>query len=550
VDGERRTVMISPREITQNRIPGGGDTWQNRHLFYTHGYAAAASRVDQVTPEGAPVFIMSDIPPLGPLATDVQESRLYMQEEVDEDFLVVGTDEQEFDFPRGEGGEQSLTQYDGDAGIPAGGFLRRLAFAWRYRDVNLLISGLIDEDSRIIINNGIRERIRKVAPFLSYDHDPYFAIVEGRPTWIWDAYTTSGSFPYSERQEFTGVPDNPYLPREANYIRNSVKVVVDAYDGTTTFYVVDDQDPIIKAWSTVFPDLFTPGTEAPTALSEHFRYPEDLFIVQTEMYANYHVTDPVQFYSKGDFWSVPNVSIDPTIEAQRLVPYYQLVPLPGEEEQRFQLFLPFTPQDRPNMVSWMAAGSDPDDYGELVSFEFGGANVKGPGQAAVVMHADPDVSRETSLLDQRGSNVIYGDILVIPIGQAFVYVQPLYLESEQAGQSIPEMKRVIVLNGENVVMEETLGEAIAGAVGVVPDTEEPVEEPEPGEEQPPTNVAGLLLDAQEHFDAAEAALAAGDLGTFQAETEAGAALVAQACELTPGCATTETTPSPEPSPQS
>jgi uncharacterized membrane protein (UPF0182 family) len=479
---------------------------------------------------------------------------LYIQEEADEDFLVVGTDAQEFDFPRGEEGGQSLTRYDGDAGIQAGGFFRRLAFAWRYRDVNLLISGLIDEDSRIIINNDIRERIRKVAPFLSFDHDPYFAVVDGRPTWIWDAYTTSGSFPYSEHQEFTGVPDNPDLPREANYIRNSVKVVVDAYDGTTSFYIVDEEDPIIEAWSRVFPDLFTPGAEAPTGLRDHFRYPEDLFIVQTEMYANYHVTDPVQFYSKGDFWTVPTISIDPTEELERLVPYYQLVPLPGEDEQRFQLFLPFTPQDRPNMVSWMAVGSDPEDFGNLVSFEFGGANVKGPGQAAVVMHADPDVSRETSLLDQRGSNVIYGDLLVIPIGQSFVYVQPLYLESEQEGQSIPEMKRVIVLNGENVVMEETLGEAIAESVGVVTEPEDPVEEPEPGDpEPPPADVASLLLEAQEHFANAEAALTEGDLGTFQAETEAGTALVAQACELTPGCSIGEATPpptTPAPSPQS
>jgi uncharacterized membrane protein (UPF0182 family) len=547
IDGERRTVMISPREITQDRIPGGGATWQNRHLFYTHGYGAAASRVDQVTSEGAPSLILANVPPEGPLAPELQESRLYMQEEADEDFVVVGTDAEEFDFPRGEEGEQSLTEYEGDAGIPAGGFLRRMAFAWKYRDVNLLISGLIDQDSRIIINNSIRDRVRKIAPFLSYDHDPYFAVVDGRPTWIWDAYTTSSSYPYSEEQDFTGVPDTTYLPDEANYIRNSVKVVVDAYDGTTTLYIVDPEDPIIEAWSKVFPDLFTPGEEAAPGLQEHFRYPEDLFIVQTEVFANYHVTDPTQFYSKGDFWSVPNVSIDPTLEAERLVPYYLLLPLPGEDEQRFQLFLPFTPQDRPNMVSWMAADSDPESYGNLVSFEFGGANVKGPSQAAVVMHADPDVARETSLLDQRGSNVIYGDLLVIPIGQSFVYVQPLYLESEQQGQSIPEMKRVIVLNGDNVVMEETLGEAIASSVGA-PVDEEPVEPPAPGE--PPVEdqtAAQLYAEADAHFAAAEEALAEGDLGTFQSEFEQGLADFREAQRIE-GAAPAEITPEPEGSP--
>ena len=544
VDGERRTVMIAPREITQNNIPGGGATWQNRHLFYTHGYAAAASRVDQTTPEGAPFFIMSDVPPAGPLAAELEESRLYMQEEADEDFVVVGTDADEFDFPRGEEGSQALTRYDGDAGIPAGGFLRRMAFAWRYRDVNLLISGLIDQDSRIIINNSIRDRIHNVAPFLHYDHDPYFAVVEGRPTWIWDAYTTSSSFPYAQQQTFLGVPDTTYLPDQANYIRNSVKVAVDAYDGTTTFYIVDQEDPIIRAWSQVFPDLFTDGDQASAALQEHFRYPEALFVVQTEMYANYHVTDPVQFYAKGDFWSVPDVSIDPTdpLGAQRLVPYYLLLPLPGEEEQKFQLFLPFTPKDRPNMVSWMAAGSDPDSYGDLVSFEFGGVNVKGPGQAAVVMHADPDVSRETSLLDQRGSNVIYGDLLVIPIGQSFIYVQPLYVESEQQEQSIPEMKRVIVLNGDDVVMENTLADAIAGAVGA--DT--PTEPTEPTEPTGDETAAQLYAEADAHFAAAEQALSTGDLGTFQSEFEQGLAAFREAQQIE-GLA--PPSPSPEPSPE-
>lgn len=535
VDGERRTVMISPREIAQSRIPGGGGTWQNRHLFYTHGYGVAASRVDQVTEEGAPIFVTSNIPPTGSLAAELEENRIYIQEETDEQFVVVGTDADEFDFPRGEEGGQALTSYDGDAGIPAGSFLRRAAFAWRYRDVNLLISGLIDQDSRIIINNDVRSRVRKVAPFLSYDHDPYFAVVDGRPTWIWDAYTTSSAFPYSEQQEFTGVPENTDLPDRANYVRNSVKAVVDAYDGTVTLYIVDPEDPIIEAWSKVFPDLFTPGEEASPGLREHFRYPEDLFIVQTEMFANYHVTDPVQFYSKGDFWSVPTVSIDPTADAQRLVPYYLLLPLPGEDEQRFQLFLPFTPQDRPNMVSWMAADSDPETYGNLVSFEFGGANVKGPSQAAVVMHADPDVARETSLLDQRGSNVIYGDLLVIPIGQSFMYVQPLYLESEQEGQSIPEMKRVIVLNGDNVVMANTLPDAIAESLGVAPPAEEPAPgEPPPAPGEAPTEATPeeLITRALEHLQAAEEARLAGDLATYQRENEAALALLSEWAAIT------------------
>jgi uncharacterized membrane protein (UPF0182 family) len=551
VDGERRTVMIAPREINQTGIPGGGQTWQNLHLFYTHGYAATASRVDEVTAEGAPSFILSDIPPAGPLAGELAQPAIYFEEESEVPFVMVGADSDEFDFPLGQEGGQTLTRYEGEGGISMSGFFRRLAFAWRYRDVNLLISGLINEDSRMLINLGLPDRVQRIAPFLSYDFDPYAAIVDGRLVWIWDAYTTSDRFPYSEQAPMQllttrvtdeGIGVNETLPEEGNYIRNSVKVAVDAYDGTTTFYTVDEGDPIIQAWQRVFPDLFTPSSEAPEELQQHFRYPEDLFRIQSDRYANYHVTDPVQFYAKGDFWTLPQVVIDPTEQARTLEPYYLLLPLPGETEARFILFSPFTPASRPNMVSWLAANSDPEAYGDLVAFEFGGRNVIGPGQAAALMHQDTDVSRETSLLDQRGSNVIYGDVLVIPIGQGFVYVQPLYTESEQTGQGIPEMKRVIVVNGQNVIMRNTLGEALAEAVGQLVPPEEPTEPGEPTEPtEPAGDVASLLAQAQQHFEAAQAALEAGDLATYQAETEAAQAAVAQAAALAG-------VPTPAPSP--
>jgi uncharacterized protein len=535
IEGQRRTVMIAPREITQAGIPGGGRTWQNEHLFYTHGYAATASRVDQVTAEGAPAFVLADIPPEGPLAETLQEPRTYFQEQAGVPYVIVGAQSDEFDFPMGEGG-QTLTRYGGEAGIPVGGFFRRLAFGWHFRDVNLLISGLIDQESRVLLNLDLESRVQQIAPFLSYDNDPYAAIVDGRLVWIWDAYTTSDRFPYSEQSAMQTLTTdlNDTLPSEANYIRNSVKVAVDAYDGTTTFYVVDEADPIIQAWGTVFPDLFTPAAEAPVGLREHFRYPEDLFRIQSDLYANYHVTDPVQFYAKGDFWSVPQVVIDPTMTPVKLEPYYLLVPLPGETEPRFVLFTPFTPADRPNMVSWLAADSDPETYGQLVAFEFGGRNVTGPGQAAALMHQDTEVSRETSLLDQRGSNVIYGDVLVIPIGQGFVYVQPLYTESEQTGQGIPELKRVIVVNGQTVTMQDNLQQALAAAVGAVPPEvpapEEPGE-PTPPPEEPTGDIASLLAEAQQHFEAADAALAAGDLASYQTEIEAAEAAIAQAAQL-------------------
>ncbi|MGH2712125.1 MAG: UPF0182 family protein, partial [Actinomycetota bacterium] len=546
VDGERRTVMISPREITQDGIPSAGQTWQNRHLFYTHGYGAAASRVDQATTAGSPAFILSDIPPTGALAAELEEPRMYFQNKADEDFILVGTDTAEFDFPQSEAGGQVTARYEGEGGINLGGFLRRLAFAFKYRDVNLLISGLINDNSRIMINTELQERINKVAPFLLYDHDPYAAIVDGRLVWIQDAYTTSDTFPYSEHTDFSLLTSGD-LAADGNYIRNSVKVVIDAYDGTTTFFIADPEDPVIQAWSKVFPDLFSPLEDAQASLREHFRYPEDLFRIQAHQYANYHVTNSPQFYAQEDFWSVPLVKRDPNQPVEEeLEPYYLLLPLPGETTSSFRLFIPFTPLNRPNMVGWMAAESDPEEYGKLSSFEFQSRNVNGPAQVTSLISQDTEVSQEISLFDQLGSNVLYGDVLVIPIGNSFLYVQPLYLESA-GGSAIPELKRVVIVSGENVEMAPTLSAALAEAFEGV-ETEPPPDEPGV-EPSPPTDVAALLAEAQTHFDAANAALAAGDLGTYQSEIEQAAVLIQQACELTPGCGAGQGgQPQPSPAP--
>jgi uncharacterized membrane protein (UPF0182 family) len=540
VDGTRRVVMLGTREIDQGGIQGGTN-WQNRHLLYTHGYGAAATRVDQVTPEGSPIFGLQDIPVTGSI--DLQEPRVYFAEDSKVPFVVVGTGVDEFDFPQAAEGEAQFarTRYAGKGGIEIGGIFRRLAFAWRYRDVNLLISGLIQGDSRILINTEIRDRVQKIAPFLKYDHDPYSAVVDGRIVWIWDAYTTSDAFPYSQRvnlQDLTGGD----LEGRANYIRNSVKVVIDAYEGTTTFYLVDENDAIVQAWSRVFPDLFTPLSEAPASLREHFRYPEDLFRVQAHQYANYHVTDPDQFYAKEDFWAVPLVAKGPKEEEKELEPYYVLLPLPGETEEQFVLFTPFTPANRPNMTSWMAAVSDPDDYGRLVSFVFpSGRNVSGPSQVASFISQDTDVSREVSLLDQLGSQVTYGDLLAIPIAESFLWVQPLYLESQQQAAAIPELKRVIVVHGNAVTMAENFQTALTNSFVVpevppeeTPPPEEPVE-PTPPPTPPPTgDVASLLAQAAEHFQAAEEALQQGDLAGYQREIEAAQAAVEEARRLAGG----------------
>ncbi len=564
VDGQLRTVMIAPREIRQSEIPEGGRTWQNEHLFYTHGYGAIASRVDQATATGSPRFVLQDIPPTGPLATELTEPAIYFQEQADVDFVVTGSDTEEFDFPHGETGGQELAQYTGEGGIEVGGFLRRLSFAWQFRDVNLLISGLINEDSRMLINTDIETRVQKIAPFLSYDHDPYTAIVDGRLVWIWDAYTTSDSFPYSESNDLAAEAgaDGGTLPTSGNYVRNSVKVVIDAYDGTSTFYIVDPDDPVIEAWSQVFPDLFTSGDSAPDELRAHFRYPEDLFRIQSHMYANYHVTTPPAFYAKEDFWEIPQILDDPTARAEEegaaaentheLEPYYVLLPLPGEEEATFRLFVPFTPLDRPNMVAWVAASSDPETYGDLTSYEFQEQNVIGPSQVTSFISQDTEVSQQVSLFDQLGSNVIYGDLLAIPIGQSFLYVQPVYLES-QGGSAIPELKRVVVVTGGNVEMAENLTDALAEAFGGAETPTEPdPEEPTDGEPPPEATADQLLIEALEHFAAADAARLAGDLGTYQQENEAGVAALREFAELTGQAPPTDAgaSPTPETSPQS
>lgn len=529
--GQRRLVMIAPREVTQDGIPEQGQTWQNRHLTYTHGYGAVATRADEATAEGEPAFIVRGIPVSGslPLTGPDAQPRVYFAETSDVPFLVAPSETPELDFPESEQGEGQFARhsYEGKGGIEVGGFFRRLAFAWRYRDVNLLISGLIESDSKVLINTAVQERIRKLAPFLKYDHDPYGAVVGRRLVWIQDAYTTTEAYPYSQIVDLGDETDGD-LRGTANYISNSVKAVVDAYDGTTTFYIADPEDPIIQAWARVFPDLFTPLSEAPAELREHFRYPEDLFRVQAAQYTNYHVTDAEQFYAREDFWTIPQVAIDPEEEAVQLEPYYVLLTLPGETEERFVLFTPFTPPKRPNMIAWMAAVSDPDDYGRLVTIRFPpGRNVSGPGQVAVFMHQDPDVARETTLFGQRGSDVIWGDLLTIPVGQSFLYVQPMYLQSQQTEQAIPELKRVIVAHGNAVSFADSFENALAASFGApVEEPEEPVE-PEPGAE----TVEELLAQAREHFERAAAALRDGDLAGYQREIEAAEAAVRRAVEL-------------------
>ena len=555
-----RLVMISPREVSQNQIPAGSQTWQNTHLVYTHGYAVVASLANSVTPGGSPSFLSENVPAqthdgfpdLGP-----KGSQIYFGEIHDVPYVVGNTKQAELNFQSPTTQAQETTHYTGKGGISMGSFFRRLVFAYHYRDFNLLISKLIDSNSRILINRDIRTRISKIAPFLKYDGDPYAAVVGGRLIFIQDAYTTTTAYPYSQELPL-GQATNGILGGTANYIRNSVKVTVDAYDGTVNFWVTDPTDPLIRVWMQAFPHLFR-TSQPPADLAAHFRYPENLLQIQATQFATYHVTNTQTFYSKSRQWQLPSaLPVHPKPSAadklqaanQTLRPYYVVMKLPGNPlgTEQFYLFEPFTPLNRQNMTAYIAATSDgyggaAGGYGRLTVYEFPtGLNIDGPQQVRNFINQDPTVSAEVSLLSQQGSQVVFGDLLVVPVEDGFLYVQPIFVESSQGGTVIPELKKVAIVHGNTVSMGNTLGEALAlSFAGQTPPS---------GPSQPGATVQQLLAQALNHFAAAEAALRKGDLATYQKEIEAAQSLVNQANKLARkgGSGSSGGSPPPTPTP--
>jgi uncharacterized membrane protein (UPF0182 family) len=541
-NGDERVIMTSAREINPEGIPAAGATWQNQHLIYTHGFGAVAAQVNTATTEGQPVLTLKDLPPTG--EPSLTQPRIYYGESEQVPFVVAGTSD-ELDY------EGAPAQpYQGTGGIPIGGFFRRALFAWNFHDINLLLSSQITPQSRLMIYRDVTQRAAKAVPFLQFDKDPYFAIVDGQPTWILDAYATTSGYPYSQSVSESAAT-NGLIAGNVNYIRNSVKVTVDAYTGAITYWA-DLNEPIISVWNRAFPGLFRSITDAPLSLQDHFRYPENLLQIQAYQYANYHVVDPVAFYFRSDFWQV---SPDPTQAEQNGVappmrPYYQLLRVPGATSEGFQLVVPFVPAGRPNMVAWMAAASDPgSNYGKVTVFQLPeGSTVEGPAQVSSRINNDPTFSSLRTLLGQQGSSIKFGDFLVIPIDDSFLYVLPIYVESS-SGQKIPELKRVIVVNGSggDVSIGNSLADALvtATAGGTQP----------PGGGKPPTGtteqqIQQLLTEALQHFQAADVALKAGDLGTYQRELGVAQDLVQQAKDLatgsggSPGGSTSTTTPTP------
>ena len=451
VDGQQKQVLLSARELVPDQLSGEAQTWVNQRLVYTHGYGAAASPVAEITFDGLPTFLLQDLPPKGSI--HIERPQIYFSE-VSKNYVIVNTDTKEFDYPSEEG--NVFTSFEGDSGIRIGNLLTRLAFTLRFADTNLLLNGDITPESKLLWKRNIIERLNEIAPFLEYDNDPYIVIGDdGGLYWFIDAYTYSRLFPYSQSATL-----NSGLP--VNYIRNSVKVVVNAYDGSVNFYLVGKEDPIALSYASIFPDLFIDLDEMPDGLRSHIRYPQDLFTIQARVLTIYHMTEPSEFYNREDVWQWPQEFFED--ESREMEPYYVLMQLPGSEKLDFIQILPFTPATRENMIAWLAAKSDPEEYGEKLLFTFGKDSlVYGPKQIEARIDQDPVISSQLSLWNQQGSQVIRGNLLVIPLANSLLYVEPLYLQA--ASGRIPELKRVIVAANDRVVMAENLGLALVEVFG-------------------------------------------------------------------------------------
>lgn len=497
IGGALREVMLAARELDPDQLAEQAQTWVNRHLVFTHGYGVCLSPVNEVTEEGLPHLLVRDIPPQSAdPVLEITRPEIYFGELTD-DYVIVGSTESEFDRPSGD--ENVYTRYEGPDGVELGGLGRRLALALRFGSQQILFSSALRPESRILFHRQLADRVQALAPIFWYDPDPYPVIADGRLVWLYDAYTWTDRFPYSER--FWGV----------NYIRNSVKVTVDAYTGETHFYVVDPDDPILGVYRAIFPALFTPVEQMPQVLRDHWRYPERLFQIQAEAYAAYHMEDPHIFYNKEDLWTTPTELLEGGEQAMN--PYYVVMQLPGEERVEFLMIRPYVPSGRQNMIAWLYADSDGEDYGQLGVFKFPKEEmIYGPMQIEARFDQDPYISQQLTLWNQRGSQVIRGNMMVIPVDDTVLYVEPLYLQSESG--RLPELKRVLVAYGNRVAMAENLELALAQVLTGAPAAEVAPQQPAS------TDVAELARSAQAHFQAAQACLRQGDWACYGRELEA------------------------------
>ena len=537
IDNQYRQIMLAARELVVNKLPAQANTWVNRHLIYTHGYGLAASPVNEVTPEGLPRLFVKDLPPSFEPDLEVTRPEVYYGEKTDE-YVLVKTKAKEFDYPKGD--KNVYATYEGKGGIPIKSFFRRLLYAIEFLDPQILFTTYLSPESRIMYNRTILRRTRAIAPFLDYDGDPYLVVSKGKLIWMQDAYTTSDMYPYSRRSY------GRFTDKRLNYIRNSVKVTIDAYTGDVAFYMMDEKDPIVKTYARIFPDLFKPFSQMPADLKKHIRYPKDLFKIQMETYTKYHMEDVQVFYNQEDLWQIPDELYGE--RRQEMEPYYIIVKLPGEEKEEFFLMTPFTPSKKDNMIGWLAARSDLPDYGNLLVYKLSKDKlVYGPMQIEARVDQQTEISRELSLWGQRGSRVIRGNLLAIPVGETFVYVEPVYLEaiqeesrSNSAGAlkpggsvksrpgrgpvrsqpdtraaALPELKRVIVAFGNRVIMEENLDKALRKILSQQIASEVPASPSGVKTE----GVSGLAVSALKHYNAAKDYLRRGDWAGYGRELE-------------------------------
>jgi len=508
LDRSYQQVTLAARELDPSLLSANAQTWVNLHLLFTHGNGVVMSPVTQKSAEGLPIFYLKDIPPVAIGGPPITEPRIYFGQG-SASYVIVKNGTLEFDYPKGN--NNAYTTYDGADGVPIGGIANRFLFAWYLGDVNILLSDYLTNESRIMLHRNIKDRVETIAPFLQLDRDPYVVISEGRLYWMQDAYTTSAWFPYAKPE-----PDGG----DINYIRNSVKVVVDAYNGTVSFYLMDAADPIVATYLRIFPSLFKPFDAMPADLQKHIRYPEDLFNIQALQYRAYHMESPEVFYNREDLWQFPREPVAPDETnaggGARMAPYYIMMRLPGESLTEFFLMLPLAPSQRENMIAWLAARCDLPEYGKLIVYEFPKEKlVYGPFQIEARINQNTEISQQISLWNQMGSRVIRGILLVVPIENSILYVSPLYLRA-QSGQ-LPELKRVIAAYGDRVVMEETLPRALAALF----------KESAPVAALPALagrSAAGpadeRAREALAHYDRAMDRLKVGDWGGFGAELDA------------------------------
>ena len=538
VGDETRQVVLSTREINESELPS--QSWVNQHLVYTHGYGVVSSPTNVAAEDGNPDFLLSGIPIPQDSPITLNQPDLYFGEH-QPGYALVDAKQREFDFSR-PGRADATTRYRGKDGVKLDNPVRRLAFALRFGDINPLISGQVDSNTRVIYVRDIKDRVKKLAPFLDFDADPYPVVSGGRVVWILDAYTTTNRFPYSQK---TSGPSDTGLNHSFNYVRNSVKATVDAYDGTVKFYVIDNKDPLIRSYRKAFPDLFTDFAKMPKDLQQHLRYPEDLFRVQSDVYARYHVTESRRFYTGSAKWLL---SPDPgsgqltaaqlrtaaaaapgdqrrgaTSTGDRMRPYYLYINVPGEQQPSFIILQPFVPVSAGNkqtrLVSFMIASSDPGSYGKMTSFEMPqGESVLGPVQIDNRIKSTPAVSQQLTLLNQQGSTVIQGSLQLIPVGNSILYIRPFYVQA--AGESSYPQFRFVAVSyaGQDAVIAPTVNDGLAQLFGQAPSQPLPgggTTTPTPTPAPSGGSVQDLLNQASDKYGQAQDALRNGDLGTYQ-----------------------------------